>query len=359
LRPVVRCSGIGLLSTTPRRALLSVIAALLAGLALCGSARAANVTVGPSLGGAWESSPCAKTWCTFVNTELANGRPITSPVDGAVVGFSVVGGSTAGSYRLRTANQLGGDFVFEFGRLSPLVAAVPNAGIQSYSTLLPVKSGQSIGLVVGKGASMAFQEKGHYVEWVRELTEGGEEPGQADWPENTGYNVEIQPAPTITGLSVTSGPIGGGTALTITGSDLEEASAVSFGGTPATNIVSNSGSRIEVVAPASGKAATVPVTVTTVAGKGSGASFTYGDGTSTPGGKTAKGKTAAARCVVPNLKGKKLKAAKTVLGKAHCKLGTVTTAGGATTKTGKVAKQGSKPGTKLAAGARVKVTLKP
>lgn len=324
-------------------------------LGLCGSADAANLTLGPSLSGAWEAAPCAKPWCTFVNTEATGtGKPLTSPVDGAVVGFSVVGGSTAGSYRLRTATQLGGGLEFEFNRLGTPVTAVPNAGVQSYSTLLPVQAGQSIGLAVSKGASMAFGPGGHYVEWVRELPDSGASEGQADWPESVGYDVEIQPAPTITGLSATSGPLAGGTSVAITGSDLDGASAVTFGGAPATSFNVVSASRIVAVAPSSPKSATVPVTVATAAGEGSGGSFSY-----LAPGETAPKQSSLTRCLVPNLKGKKLKAAKKSLAKAHCKLGKVTKLAGATEKAGKVSKQAPKPGAKLAAGAKVAVTLKP
>jgi IPT/TIG domain/PASTA domain len=331
-------------------------AVALAVLGLCGPAEAANVTLGPSLSGAWEAAPCAKPWCTFVNTEASGtGKPLVAPVDGAVVGFSVVGGSTAGSYRIRTASELGDGLEFEFNRLGTPVAAVPNAGIQSYSTLMPVTAGQSIGLGVSKGASMAFSPGGHYVEWVRELPESGPSLVQADWPESVGYDVEIQPAPTITGLSATFGPMAGGTAVTLTGADLEGATSVTFGGIPATRFNAVSASRITAVPPPSPKAATVPITVTTAAGKGTGPGFTY----LAPGEAPPKGSPSTARCVVPNLKGKKLAAAKKVLVKARCELGKVTKLGGATTRTGKVAKQSPKPGAKLAAGAKVNTTLKP
>lgn len=64
-------------------------------------------------------------------------------------------------------------------------------------------------------------------------------------------------------------------------------------------------------------------------------------------------------CEVPNLVGKKLKAARKALKKADCKLGTVTKKEGATGKTGKVKKQSPKAGKVLAPGSEVKVTLKP
>jgi hypothetical protein len=70
-------------------------------------------------------------------------------------------------------------------------------------------------------------------------------------------------------------------------------------------------------------------------------------------------KTVVAQCVMPKLIGKSLKAVKKKLKAADCKLGKVTKKAGATAKTGTASHQSAKPGAKLAAGAKVNVTLKP
>jgi beta-lactam-binding protein with PASTA domain len=62
-------------------------------------------------------------------------------------------------------------------------------------------------------------------------------------------------------------------------------------------------------------------------------------------------------CTVPNLNAKKLKAAKKKLKKAGCGVGKVTRPAGVSAKSGKVVKQGPKPGKKLAPGTKVNVTL--
>jgi uncharacterized delta-60 repeat protein len=62
-------------------------------------------------------------------------------------------------------------------------------------------------------------------------------------------------------------------------------------------------------------------------------------------------------CVVPKLKGKTLKAAKQALRRAHCSPGKVTKAFSAQVKKGHVLSQKPKPGTKLAAGAKVRLAL--
>ena len=79
------------------------------------------------------------------------------------------------------------------------------------------------------------------------------------------------PAPAVTGLSPSSGTTAGGTAVTITGTNLGGAS-VSFGGAAA-KISADSGTQISVTSPP-GSAGAVSVTVTTPGGTSSG-NFTY------------------------------------------------------------------------------------
>jgi serine/threonine protein kinase len=78
-------------------------------------------------------------------------------------------------------------------------------------------------------------------------------------------------APTITALRPSSG--NQGTTVTIVGTNLENATSVSFGGAAAT-IVSDSDETITVTAPA-GSLGPVNVTVTTAGGTSNGAQFTY------------------------------------------------------------------------------------
>ena len=73
-------------------------------------------------------------------------------------------------------------------------------------------------------------------------------------------------APAVTSVSPSSGPTGGGTAVTITGTNLSGASAVSFGGTPASSFTVDSATQITATAPAR-VPGTVAVRVTTVGGQ--------------------------------------------------------------------------------------------
>jgi hypothetical protein len=84
-------------------------------------------------------------------------------------------------------------------------------------------------------------------------------------------------APSVSGVSPTSGSTGGGTVVIVTGSGFTGATAVSFGGVAATAFFVNSDTQLTVVAP-SQAAATVDVTVTTPSGTSSAVSgdhYTY------------------------------------------------------------------------------------
>jgi hypothetical protein len=73
-------------------------------------------------------------------------------------------------------------------------------------------------------------------------------------------------APTITAVSPASGPLAGGTSVTITGSGFTGATAVNFGSTPASSFTANSDSQITASSPAAASVGPVDVTVTTPGG---------------------------------------------------------------------------------------------
>jgi hypothetical protein len=327
------------------RALLAVAVAAVA-LVFCGAAGAAIVTVGPSLGGNWESEECGISACTFANDDLGGTGPyLVAPDNGVILRWSVVGGETAGTYRLRTMNLGSTDVDYFFQKATASVASVPTAGVQTFATSTPVKAGQAIGLGMSETASVGFRDAGRFTEWDGEPAENTPPPGVAA-AGLVGFNAEMQPAPTIASLGTVTGPTAGGTAVAIAGTDFENTTGVSFGGTPATSFKVESEGLLSVVAPASATAATVPVTVTTIAGKVSSAqTFAY------------EAPPAAPKCVVPKLRGKKLSAARKALRKAQCKTGKVKKLKGARVGSGKVSRQSAKPGAKLPAGTKVNLTL--
>ena len=333
---------------------LTLAAVVTALLSFCATAGAANVVIGPSLTSAgWTSEVCELASCTVANYELGGtGSTLTSPVEGAVVGFSVLGGSTPGTYRLRTVKPGETSVSWFFGKEAAAVPVVPNSGIQAYAASLPIKAGETIGLTMNETASLAFKEGvGRASFWEIEPPESGHSLASS-FPEVWAFNAEVQPAPKITALGAASGPTAGGTVVPISGTDFTGVTGVAFGSTPAASFSVTSEGALTAVAPASATAGAVSVTVTTIAGKATAPQmFTYEAPPAPP--------APVPQCTVPNLKGKTLKAAKTALEKAKCKLGKVKKLGGATAKSGKVTKQDAKPGAKVVVGTKVAVTLKP
>ncbi len=79
-----------------------------------------------------------------------------------------------------------------------------------------------------------------------------------------GLGISVNSAPTVSGINPSSGPAGGGTVVTITGTNLSRATGVKFGTTAGTGLTVNSGTSIMVTSPAG--TGTVDVTVTTAGG---------------------------------------------------------------------------------------------
>jgi Bacterial Ig-like domain (group 3)/IPT/TIG domain/Dockerin type I domain len=114
-------------------------------------------------------------------------------------------------------------------------------------------------------------------------------------------------APTVTGLSPTSGPATGGTSVVITGTGFTGATAVSFGGTAATSFMVNSSTQITAIDPAG--SGVVDVTVTIPVGGTSATSsndqFTYIASTTTavtsnPVGPITQGTSATFTATISN-----------------------------------------------------------
>lgn len=323
---------------------LAAIVAICAG-ALLGAtgAQASTITVGSVLPPGYVSQPFGEKQ-TFLNTALPEkGANLVSPVSGAIVRWRMQG-AKGGPFNLRVLHP-NGTGAFAASGTSGAVTPT-DTGLQTFTTSLLVHAGDligidptnttdEIGIVDVPGASFASI--------FPTPADGATVPAR---PSISGkeleLSAEIQPTPAITSITPTSGSIAGGTQIKITGTDFTAASAVKFGDTPATTYAVVSETEITATAPATKKAGRVDVAVTTVAGTSvavGGDRFNY------------------KACIVPNLKKNKLKAAKTRLRNAGCKLGKVKKLDGATPKTGSVTKQSIKPNKTKVPGTKVNVTL--
>jgi hypothetical protein len=106
--------------------------------------------------------------------------------------------------------------------------------------------------------------------------------------------------PAVTGVTPSSGGTGGGTSVTIAGSYLNDVTAVSFGGTPASSFTVDNGGQITATAPAHA-AGTVDITVTSPTATSATSAddqFTYAAGPSVTSVTPSSGPTAGGTSVI-------------------------------------------------------------
>lgn len=322
---------------------LTALVALLALAFSAGAAQASTVTVGSVLPIEYASQPFGQVKTMFNTAIPERGANLTSPVSGAIVRWRIQG-AKGGPFYLRVLHPNGAGAYSSAGTSGGVTPS--STGVQVFSANIPIKAGDQIGI----DPTNPTDEIG--VAPVPNASFGFIFPPPPDGslvaPNGTGtgeieLSAEVQPAPTVTGLSVGSGSIVGGTEVTITGTDLNGTSAVEFGDLQASSYTVKSDTEIVAVSPPSAEPGPVDVAVTTNAGASGvnsrGNSFTY------------------QACVVPNLKRNRLGAAKTRLRGHGCRPGTVTKLGEATAKEGLVVIQNPKPGKILPPGAKVNVKL--
>lgn len=322
--------------------LVTVVAALAMALS-AGSAQASTVTVGSVLPIEYTSTPFEQVKTMFNTAIPERGANLTSPVSGAIVRWRIQG-AKGGPFYLRVLHPNGGGAYSSAGTSGGVTPA--GTGVQVFNANIPIKAGDQLGI----DPTNPTDEIG--VAPVPNASFGFIFPPPPDGatvaPNGTGsgeieLSAEVQPTPTVSGLSVAAGSIVGGTEVTITGTDLNGASAVRFGELPAASYSVKSDTQIVAFAPVAAEPGAVDVTVTTVAG------------TSAVGAQAQKFSYQA--CVVPNLKRNKLGAAKSRLRQAGCKPGTVRKLGEATVKTGTVKSQNPKPGKILPPNSKVNFQL--
>lgn len=338
------------------RRLATVAGVVVAATIVPAAAHARTITIGPSLinpyaVGVTFLSPSV----TVANSALAEPEAqAVSPVDGVILRWRLTAQGAADPYALRVLHPTGSGAYT--GGAASVTKLASTTSIQTFATELPIKAGDAIGIDMPKTnptLKAAAVPGGADPYWSPLLDVGTTAPptGVASGLE-FGFNADVQPAPRVVLVSPSSGPIAGGTAVTIAGSDFTGVKEVKFGSVPASSFKVESESEITAVAPAAG-AGSVDVSVTTIAGASpskAGDRFTY-EAPAVPAPPTP---APLVQCIVPKLTGKSLKAGRKALGAAHCKVGKVTRGKG---KAAKIVKQSPKAGTAKPDGSAVNVTL--
>jgi hypothetical protein len=135
-----------------RRGLMAVVAS--SGLAFLSpaSAQAASVTVGSPLTASFSAGNCLQN-CTFVNLSLPEpGAMVTSPVNGTIVRWRIIGGAPMPGYAIRVVHPAGGSSYSGAG--TSTLETPTGAGLQTYTTILPIHAGDLVGLNVPAGGVM-------------------------------------------------------------------------------------------------------------------------------------------------------------------------------------------------------------
>jgi hypothetical protein len=343
--------------------LLTVIVATTACAACACSAQAATVTLGSPLGFPSTlnlSCPPGKS-CTSVQKVLA-GATLTSPIDGAVVRWHTLG-ATGSGFKLQVLRLVRDGTEPEFESIQSSAAVTPaGTGLETFPTAIPIKAGQVVGLTMPENGSVATRETlgAREMSFIPAVGDGSLAVGHIGaFDAELGFNAEVQPPPTVTGIGSVSGFVEGGNSVAISGTELEGASTVSFGDVRAAGYTVDSDGRITAVAPRVGKPTSVHVSVTTPAGTATSPdSYTYEERPrEQPSGRPEEEPRGQESCTVPKLRGKRLKAARKILSRVHCRLGRLTRRKAASATAGRVIGQKPRPGKVLSAGTRVDLTL--
>jgi IPT/TIG domain/PASTA domain len=322
--------------------LLAVAAMSALALVAVPAAQASTITVGSVLPPGSTATEFAQVQTLFNTALPEKGANLASPVTGTIVRWRMQD-AAGGPFYLRVLRPNGSGAYTAVGTSNP--ATPSGTGLQTFTANLPVRAGDligvdptsgtdKVGVAEAAGASYGFV-------FPPPFDNATVAPSGTISGKEILVSAEVQPAPVITAIEPDFGPVAGGTSVTITGTDLNAASAVKFGDVPAASFTVESETKITAVAPPSKVVGPVDITATTLAGTSAivNADRFYYEG-----------------CTVPKLKGKTVKTAKRLLGRAGCKLGKVTRRA-KKGKKGKVLSQQTKPGKVLALHTKVNVTV--
>jgi hypothetical protein len=307
------------------------------------TAQASVISIGSVLPEGWTSKKFERTQTLFNTALPESGATLASPVSGAIVRWRVQG-AVGGPFYLRVLRPNGKGAYEAVGKSAPATPSGP--GLQTFETNLKIQAGDLIGIdptSENDEIGVKAESGASYAAIFPTPFEGTvNAPSKTYSGEEIELSAEVQPQPEVLSITPAFGSVTGGTVLTITGKNFSGASSVSFGGTPAASFTVDSDTEITVTTPRSTRPGKVDVIVTTFAGENVNTRFDD---------------YLYRACVVPAIKNKPLKRAKTLLRQRGCKLGHVKKVEAPAKKEGKVLKQNPRPGKVLAPGARVRIQL--
>ncbi|HEX4731055.1 MAG TPA: IPT/TIG domain-containing protein [Solirubrobacterales bacterium] len=341
-RNVIRSEGSG--RRAGRIGILAMALAAAWALIAAVAAQATTVTVGSVLPPAFTSTPFEGVRTQFNTTLPETGANLASPVNGAIVRWKVQG-AIGGPFTLRVLHPNGSGAFTASGTSQP--AKPVGAGIETFATQLPIRAGDLIGIdstnPTDEIGVAALAGAGYGIFSAPPFEGATNAPSQTKAGQEIELSAEVQPAPAITAVSPNEGSVIGGEKVTITGTNLNGASAVMFGEVPAASFTVVNEEKITAVAPKVNVVGTLDITATTLAGE-------------SPVGRADRFDYRG--CTVPTLVGKKLALAKAAIRAGGCKVGKVTKILVAKQKKkGKVVKQNPKPGRVLVTDAKVAIKI--
>jgi len=217
------------------------------------SASATTVRLGPSLpesvsaflacGG--KGGPGCVSLTVLQRTLPNSGVALAAPADGTVTSWSVLG---VGTLKLRVLRPVGESVIAE----GTSAAAVDLNGAPN-ATGLPIRAGDTIAIDIPAGSAVGLVTQGTAT--ASEFNPAVPEDALADAPSGSFngnelfFNATVVLAPSVGAMLPTSGRSTGGESVKIVGANLDGATGVSFGNTPATFTV-DSPNQITATAPA-------------------------------------------------------------------------------------------------------------
>jgi hypothetical protein len=226
-----------------RNGVAAMFAAMLClGAAFASTASGETVTIGPgALSGNTTSVACVGGGaCTSTFAQLTQPTPgplVEAPADGVITSWHVHGDTgPTGSIALRVLrDEDGGGGRLTGVATSPVVTASISDATPAHLVSIPVLRGDYIGVDVLHPAEVFYTALAGVLlgKWGERLPEGAKQG-----PDNTLSGVLMVNAvesvkPSVSGVSPASGATAGGETVTITGSSLDGATGVEFGGVPA------------------------------------------------------------------------------------------------------------------------------